>query len=374
MSDLADFLRFFVEPWYESLAQPRKAQEDVLRVLIRGYAKTEYGACRLRGGQDMEGFRSSFPVVSYRDLRPYLDEVMRGNYQSLLPEPVVRWVMTRGTTGKPKFVPTTKTHLSQIWSVGARAIVNFALRHREFDVLQGGSLNLNFPSEVGAFNFSGGVEPYGYSSGTYARLNPRLGPAELIPRQEEIDAIGGDMDKKDWEDRFELVYERARHSDIRSVMGVTPVIVAFARYLKRKHGVLPKQLWNLKGIFCTSVPKIHTNYAPLLRQMYGQSSIVEMYTATEGVFAQQLDDLPYVSPNYDNYLFEVMTGKGVKSLYELEAGEWGRLIVSSILFPRYDIGDMIEAMGKGYFRIFGRVRRLVILEHILFNIVAGRFR
>ncbi len=47
-----------------------------------------------------------------------------------------------------------------------------------------------------------------------------------------------------------------------------------------------------------------------------------MYTATEGVFGQQYDDLPYITPNYDAYLFEVDTGKTVKMLHELNAVEW----------------------------------------------------
>jgi len=35
-------------------------------------------------------------------------------------------------------------------------------------------------------------------------------------------------------------------------------------------------------------------------------------------FAQQRDELPYVSPNYDAYLFEVETSSGIKMLHEIE--------------------------------------------------------
>jgi hypothetical protein len=98
-----------------------------------------------------------------------------------------------------------------------------------------------------------------------------------------------------------------------------------------------------------------------------------MYTATEGVFAQQYDDLPYVTPNYDGYFFEVQTGKGIKMLHELKRGEWGNLIISSCMFPRYDIGDMVEAAGKNYFRIFGRRKTLTLLEHRLYRFFLGRF-
>jgi hypothetical protein len=97
-----------------------------------------------------------------------------------------------------------------------------------------------------------------------------------------------------------------------------------------------------------------------------------MYTATEGVFGQQIDDLPYIVPNYDAYIFEVATGKGVKMLHELKRGEWGRLIVSSCMLPRYDIGDLIEAAGKNYFRVFGRNTTLTQLEHRLYRAFLGR--
>ena len=88
-----------------------------------------------------------------------------------------------------------------------------------------------------------------------------------------------------------------------------------------------------------------------------------MYTATEGVFGQQLDDLLYITPNYDSYFFEVATGKGVKMLHELKRGEWGSLILSSCMFPRYEIGDLIETAGKNYYRVFGRKKTSTFLEH-----------
>jgi hypothetical protein len=213
---------------------------------------------------------------------------------------------------------------------------------------------------------------YGYSSGTYARLNPMLNEVSLVPRQEEIDALGSGITKQDWENRFELTYQKALNENVVSAMGVTPIILAFARYVKKKHSKAPKELWKFRALFGTSVRKIQFKYAPRLRGLYGNVPVVEIYSATEGVFGQQLDDLPYISPNYDNYFFEVETAGGVKMLHELKRGEWGKLIVSSCMFPRYDIGDLIEAAGKNYFRVFGRDRRLARVEHRLYMLFFGR--
>ncbi|MBC7127167.1 MAG: GH3 auxin-responsive promoter family protein [Candidatus Methanosuratincola petrocarbonis] len=366
-------LQMVVEPWYRALEDPEGAQTQLLTRLTDLYSRTGYGQAYCTGTiSGVDEYRHRFPVVDYQGLKPWLDRVKNKGHQELLGEPVIRWVMTRGTTGKPKLIPATRTHLEQVRMVGARGLVNHALRTGDQELLNGGVLNLNFPSTVDSEETGGGRIEYGYSSGTYAKYNPRLGSVGLVPSQEEIDGLGSGISRQDWEKRFELVYERAKGKDVRSVMGVTNVITAFGRYLKKRHGLAPKGVWRLKAAFCTSLPKIHTYHAPKIKALYGAVSVVEMYTATEGIFAQQLDNNPYVVPNYDAYFLEVMKGKEVKMLHELKRGEWGRLVVSSCLFPRYDIGDYIECAGKNYYRVFGRANKKVLLEHILFNIFTGR--
>ena len=357
-----------IGPWYESLENPQKAQEQVLYDLLKKYGATEYGtshnALRVNGVSD---YQRNFPVIDYKGLLPYLAKVQQGNYQAILPEPPVAWVMTRGSTGKSKVLPATQTHLKQIFSCGARALIHYALQTRDFDVFMGNILNLNFPSSVHTMTSNGKEMTYGYSSGTYARLNPMFDRVSLIPKQEDVDTLGSGIGREDWEKRFELVYQQAREKPVTATMGVTPVILAFARYVTRKHGKKPRDLWKLQALFCTSVRKIQFKYAPILRKYFGDVPVVEMYTATEGVLAQQFDELPYVTPNYDSYFFEVLTGKGPRMLHELKRGEWGSLLISGCLFPRYDIGDMIEAAGNNHFRVFGRRTTLTLLEHRLYR-------
>ncbi len=339
-----------------------------MRNLLDDYSKTEYG--RDRGSissLSIEEYRQAFQPSSYLGFEPLITRVLQNDFKALLPEPPAALVMTRGTTGAPKVLPVTSKHLGQIFTCGARAIANHVLKTRRFEILQGKVLNLNFPSRMSSMATSSGSTTCGFSSGTYARLNPAFAGTNLVPRQEEIDALGGGLTKKAWEERFELAYRLAKDEDVRVCMGVAPIITSFARYVKRRHGKFPKDFWRIGALFCTSVPKIHWKYAPVLRHFYGEAPVVEMYTATEGVFAQQLDDLPYVSPNYDTYLFEVATRGGAKMLHEMKRGEWGGLLVSSCLLPRYDIGDMIECLGSHYFRVFGRAQFHTIAEHVLYR-------
>ncbi len=365
-------LRPYVQPWYDSIENPHKSQECVFDGLIKKYADTEYG---LRFKADkincIPSYQENFPIINYSELSSHLKKVREQNFKTFLAEPPQCWVMTRGSTGNSKILPATQTHLKQIYSCGARAIINHAVRKKSYEVFLGVILNLNFPSNVHTMTVDGKEVTYGYSSGTYARLNPMFDRVSLLPRQEEIDKLGSGIGRKDWEQRFELVYSMAKDQAVTATMGVTPVILSFARYIKSKYGKAPRDLWKPQALFCTSVRKIQFKYGPILKKYYGDVPIVEMYTATEGVFGQQLDDLPYITPNYDAYLFEVATGKGIKMLHELKRGEWGRLIISSCILPRYDMGDLVEAAGKNYFRIFGRKNTFTLLEHRLYRAFLG---
>lgn len=366
--------RVLLEDWYESLKDPAQAQRRALSRLLGLYARTDYGSDHnVAQTNTLEGFQRSFPVTSFRELQPLIAKVRDGNYRALLPEEPSGWVMTRGSTGPAKVIPITRMHEEEILSCGARGFLNYALNMKDLEVLSGGVLNLSFPSEVHEMDFDGRPVKYGYSSGTYSKLHPGLGAARLIPKQEEIDGLGGGISRADWERRFELTYEQAKNQELRSGIGVAPVFLSFARYLRRRYGTTPGRLWRMKTLFLTSVPKIQFKYGPALKALYGVPVIVEIYSATEGVFAQQLDSLPYVSPNYDTYLFEVRIGRGVKMLHEMRRGEWGSLIVSSCLFPRYEIGDLVECMGTGYYRVFGRRKLWPRLEHMGYRLLTRWF-
>ncbi len=370
--DVNSILKPIIGPWYESLKDPLQAQEQTLNDLLKKYGETDYGKVNNATSIcSVKEYQKNFPIMNYYGYLPYFSKVKEGDYKALLAEPPECWVMTRGSTGISKVLPATQTHLKQIFSCGARALVHYALRKESFDVFMGNILNLNFPSSVHTMTSDGKEMTYGYSSGTYARLNPMFDRVSLIPRQEDIDSVGSGIGKSDWEKRFELAYQQALDKNVTATMGVTPVVLAFAKYLQHNHAKKPVDLWKFKALFCTSVRKIQFKYGPILQKYFGKAPIVEMYTATEGVFAQQYDDLPYVTPNYDAYLFEVDTGKTVKMLHELKRGEWGRLIISSCMLPRYDIGDMVEAAGKNYFRIFGRRNTMTILEHRLYKLFLG---
>jgi len=352
----------FLKPWHDSLVDPQRAQRATLQRLLEGYSRTEYGA---RPASTVEEYRRAFPAVTYKDLKPYLDRVMAGDFHALLPEPPVAWAMTRGTTGRSKLIPMTKADLDERTLCGPRALLSYVSRTARYDILEGYDLNLNFPSVVGSMAIQGREVPYGYSSGIYAKYNAERARLKIVPAQEEIDALGGGVTEEDWERRFELAYERAKDKNVTMVIGVTQVMIRFGQFVKRRFGVYPKDIWEIGVLIPTSIAGIQTKYRPALRGLYGDAAIVEMYGATEGLFAQQMDEKPFVVPNYDTYFFEVETARGTVMLHELKRGEYGSLIVSTPTLPRYRIGDVVMAFGGDYFRCIGRERPFAFLRYLL---------
>ena len=355
-----------------AISDPELAQRDLLEVLLRDYEKTKYGqSYDLSPDMSLEEYCGRVSAITYQDISPKLEQIRQGDYTVLLSEEPITWVMTRGTTGNSKILPVTETHMSHLIRGGARAVLNTAFRRGGLETLMGGVLNLQFPSNTQTMRVGGEELVFGFSSGTYARLNPMMAGLGLVPRQEEIDALETGLSVSDWEKRYEYIYQRAKEESLVTVMGVAPVQTGFARYLKRNHGIYPREIWDMKVLYTTSVAKIHTKYKKILQKMHGRVSVVEMYTATEGAFGQQMDKYPYWKPNYDLYLFEVETRNGVKMLHEMRRGEWGRLIISTPILPRYRIGDLVECMGKDYFRVFGRDKPRTVFEHRLYRIVFG---
>lgn len=348
-------LQSMLRPWHEGISDPASAQERSLHNMVNEYSKTTYGKNHSSGSiETLSDYRKAFPVMHYEDYKPLIDRVMGGEVDLLLSEQPIGWAITRGTTkGESKFIPMTPTDLKLRISA-SRAMINYVAATRSFDLFQGVNLNLNFPSVVGTVEVNGQELNYGYSSGIYTKHVSTSTPIRSLPTQDEIDALGGGKTLKDWAKRFELAYQKCREENVTLVGGVCPTAIEFGRYMRRQHGVYPKDIWNTRIMTLGSTPGINTHFQPSLHALYGPAPIREIYGATEGIFGQQLDDKRAWVPNYDQYFFEVATKRGTILLHEMRPGEMGGLIVSTPTLARYRIGDLILCIQPPYYRCIGR--------------------
>jgi hypothetical protein len=298
-NDPQAMLNALLQPWHEAVGDPAKAQQEVLQRLLEGYAQTDYGA--QHGTAQIETVED-YRVTTYEDYRPLIQQVMAGEVNLLLTEEPVGWAITRGTTkGESKFIPMTPTDLRMRINAG-RAMMNYVVNSGRYDLFEGVNLNLNFPSVVGTVRVGERDVEYGYSSGIYVKYVSAFTPIRSVPTQEEIDALGGGKTTRDWEARFELAYQKCKDENVTLVGGVAPTAVSFAHYLRRVHGLYPKDLWQVQVMTLGSVPGINTRYQPALKALYGPAAIREIYGATEGMFGQQRDERRAWVPNYDLFL------------------------------------------------------------------------
>jgi hypothetical protein len=355
ITDPKAMLEAQLQPWHDAVSDPHHAQNQVLERNLTEYAKTGYGKEHGAGNvSTIEAYRRTFPVATYNEFKPLIERVMTGEIDLLLTEQPIGWAITRGTTtGESKFIPMTPTDLRLRVSAG-RAMMNYVASTGRFDLFAGVNLNLNFPSVVGTIKVGDRDVEYGYSSGIYTKHVSTFTPIRSLPKQEEIDALGGGKTKRDWEARFELAYQSCKDEKVSLVGGVAPTALRFGRYLHRSHGCYPKDLWKVQIMTLGSVPGINTNLQPALNALYGRAVIREIYGTTEGMFGQQRDQKRAWVPNYDLFFFEVSTRSGMKMLHEMERGEIGSLIISTPILPRYKIGDQIIALQRPYFRCIGR--------------------
>jgi hypothetical protein len=364
-NDKQALLGALLQPWHAAAGDPAMAQQEVLLRFLQDYAQTGYGAQHGAAQvETVEDYRRAFPVAAYEDYEPLIRRVMAGEVSLLLSEEPAGWAITRGTTrDESKFIPMTPTDLRMRISAG-RAMMNYVATSGRYDLFEGVNLNLNFPSVVGTVRVGEREVEYGYSSGIYTKYVSAFTPICSAPTQDEIDALGGGKTIRDWEARFELAYEKCKDQNVTLVGGVAPTAIQFARYLRRRHGVYPKDLWKPQVVTLGSVPGINTRYQPALTALYGPVAIREIYGATEGMFGQQRDERRAWVPNYDLFFFEVETRSGVKMLHEMKPGEMGSLVVSTPILPRYKIGDLILALRPPYFRCIGRDQWWTSLRYI----------
>lgn len=350
-----------------------EAQERVLEALVKIYARTGYGLENgIEPDMDMGAFREAVRPRGYAEFKPYVGEVLKGGFRALLTSEPEFIGITSGTTGPPKLVPIPSYDvehrlraMGECWSITGASPM-------------GPCIAPCLPSSISSIRIGDREVPCGYISGINAEIMARLkGLGKLLrPYIEEVNRIGPGVSREVWDKRFRALLKALEGLNARMALGAAPALWMFARWLRENEEAWPKELWDIELLLVAGVPGIWDYYRTDLMKMYGEEALfVEAYGATEGLFAISLPNEPYLVPLYGSYLFEVRVGKEVKMLYEMKAGEVGSIIISTPVFPRYEIGDLIACYRDGLcFRVLGRDRWLnrvrIRLSRLLGHLIA----
>ncbi|XVE50221.1 hypothetical protein DITRI_Ditri01bG0144500 [Diplodiscus trichospermus] len=93
----------------ELTTNAQQIQEQLLEEILMKNAATEYLSRFLNGHADRQLFKKNVPIVSYEDIKPYIDRIANGEPSDiLLAEPLTEFYRSTGTSGgQPKLIPAT---------------------------------------------------------------------------------------------------------------------------------------------------------------------------------------------------------------------------------------------------------------------------
>ncbi|KAL3337743.1 hypothetical protein AABB24_030066 [Solanum stoloniferum] len=132
-----------------------RIQEETLQKILEENGRTEYlQQWGLNGKTDQVSFKNCVPLVTHKDLEPYIHRIVDGDLTPILTRKSITTIsLSSGTTqGKPKFVPFNEELMESTMQIFK---TSFAFRNREFPVVNGKALQFIYGSKQ--FKTKGGL-------------------------------------------------------------------------------------------------------------------------------------------------------------------------------------------------------------------------
>lgn len=220
-----------------ALSRPRQAQENKLLEIIRLNQDSEFG--RIHGFakiKNIKDYQNQVPPCVYEDLEPYIERSMSGASKQLSKEKPLMFATTSGTTGKPKFIPITPSHLRDYGH--AFHIHNWGLTKDNPQAAhhKGGKYLIFNSNDQEGFTKDG--TPYGAVSGLLRR---RQSP--IIQRYIALPALVSRI--KDIESKYYSILRLALCQDIVCIASCNPsTLLLLADQLKEHSESLIKDLFD----------------------------------------------------------------------------------------------------------------------------------
>ncbi|XP_059651277.1 jasmonoyl--L-amino acid synthetase JAR4-like [Cornus florida] len=415
---------------FEALTKDsERVQRETLEKILNENGGTEYlQKWGLNGRTDAESFKACVPLVTHKDLEPYIQRIANGGDGSsiLTGKPITTISLSSGTTqGKPKFVPFNDELVESTVQIYK---TSFAFRSREFPIGNGKSLQFIYSSKQ--FKTKGGLAAGTattncFSNSQYkdmmmAILSPCCSPDEVIYGgnfqqslychllcgllfRDEVQIVSSTFAhsiigsfktfEQVWEElctdiRDGVLSTRVTDQSIRTAMSrllkpnpeLADKIYKICSGLSNWYGLIPELFPNAKYVYGIMTGSMEP-YLKKLRHYAGELPLLAAdYGASEGWIGSNVNPkLPpelvtfAVLPNIGYYEFiplsEFVDGfmepKPV-GLTEVKVGEEYEIIVTNFAgFYRYRLGDVVKVMG---FHNSTPELQFVCRRNLLFNI------
>lgn len=348
-------------------AYGRKAanvQRKQLRQLLSRGTGTEYGGKYGFGSiRSEDEYRKKVPVISYEDLQPYVERLMKGENYLLWPEKIRWFAKSSGTTNaKSKYIPVSREALLGCHYKGGKDLFALYLKdHPKSGLFSGKNVSLG-----------GSLHPCplpglycGDISAIITQNLPFWAESRRTPGK-TVSLMDG------WDEKLERMARTTIRQDVRSFLGVPSWMMLYLQKALEISGKATlREIWPEMELFVhggVSFGPYRSQYKMLMGEPF---FFLETYNASEGFFGIQ-DDLSQpdmlLMLDYGVY-YEFIPMEEIGSEYPLSLGiedvqvgkNYALAITTNAGLWRYMIGDTVVFTSKQpyRFKISGRTRHFI---------------
>ena len=352
--------------YYDS---PHDAQRDVLSRLLKKASRTVYGREHSMDRiLDYEAYRGNVPVVTYDDLRPYIERIASGEKDVLYPGRPAYFAKTSGTTSGSKYIPLTSCGLRHQIKSTRNMLLRYILKTGNIDYVGG---KMIFLQGSPALEEKNGIK-IGRLSGIVAHHVPAYLQSNRKPSF-STNCI------EDWERKVEAVVDETVGENMTLISGIPSWLQMYFERLMNRSGKKIGELYPHFSLMVTGGVS-YEPYRVRFEEMIGRKvDILQTYPASEGFIAAS------DSPNADDMLLEVHSGifyefipveeYGTANarrlpLWEVEEGvNYAVILTTDSGLWAYSIGDTVMFTSRKPYRVrvTGRVAHFTSAfgEHVI---------
>ena len=346
---------------------PEASQYAQLKTLLHSGARTLYGRrYRFDKIRDYGDFAGKVPLTEYKDLKPYILQMMNGRRDVLWPGRIRWFAKSSGTaSARSKFIPVSDEILRYAHYRGGKDMLMTYLENvPDSRITEGKALKLG-----GTVAYDPVKNIYvGDLSGIMIKRLPFWARRQSVP-DENISLI------PDWEEKLERIIRAAHRYDVRSLIGIPSWFQNLLIGMLHRHpGKTVKDIWPGLEVFFHGGVHFDPYRAYFEKVLGPDMRYMEIYNASEGFFGMQdrTDDssLLLMLDYHTFYEFIPLSDfKGTDSdrvipLEDVRPGVNYALVISNASgLWRYVIGDTIRftSVRPYKFVITGRTRHFINL-------------
>ncbi len=262
---------------YAWAKDPINTQNKVFMNLISKASNTKFGKDHKFGTiTSYEEYKNQVPVRDYEGLKPYIEDIQKGEMDVLWKGKPLYFAKTSGTTSGAKYIPITKESMPYHISAAKEALLLYIAETGKSDFVNGKMIFLQGSPEIDDSN----KVQTGRLSGIVAHYVPKYLQRNRLPSW-ETNCID------DWESKVNAIVKETVVEDMSLISGIPSWVQMYFEKLIEDQGKKVSEIFPNFNLFVYG----GVNYEPYrqhMEKLIGKTvDSIELFPASEGFFAYQ---------------------------------------------------------------------------------------